>query len=274
MGMLGVYNYTVILTYLGMLFSFAGIHFVFSDIDRSFPLAILCLMIAGVMDMFDGKVASTKKNRTPSEKLFGIQIDSMADIISYGVFPALIVYKLASLNGQNSNFTQEHPVGKIVVICICALYLLCALIRLSYFNVDEMERQEKTDDCRHEYRGLPVTSIALILPFVFIVSYYSGIKTPPIIPCAFLLAVMSFAFILPFKMPKPHFWGKIFMVIIGMAEFALVICGKVYYIETKKALNEEALKTVSVETAAEAHEIETDSVLLENTEIKNDENKQ
>ena len=59
--LLGVYNYTVILTYVGMLFAFAGIHFVFSNNDRSFILALLCLMIAGLMDMFDGKVASTKK---------------------------------------------------------------------------------------------------------------------------------------------------------------------------------------------------------------------
>ncbi|MBE6353282.1 CDP-alcohol phosphatidyltransferase family protein [Treponema sp.] len=227
--MLGVYNYTVILTYLGMLFSFAGIHFVFSEMDRSFILALLCLMISAVMDMFDGKVASTKKDRTPSEKLFGIQIDSMADIISYGVFPSLIVYKLATL----SEFKSAHPSGKYVVICICAAYLLCALIRLSYFNVEEMERQTQTDECRHEYRGLPVTSIALILPFVFIVSYFSGSSEPPVVPCAFLLAVMGLAFITPFKLIKPLFIGKIIMIIIGLMELVLLLCGKAYIRESK-----------------------------------------
>ena len=227
--MLGVYNYTVILTYLGMLFSFVGIHFVFSDMNRSFILALLCLMISGVMDMFDGKVASTKKNRTPSEKLFGIQIDSMADIISYGVFPSLIVYKLATLE----EFKSAHPVGKYIVIAICACYLLCALIRLSYFNVDEMERQNQTSDCRHEYRGLPVTSVALILPFVFIVSYFSGSSKPPVVPCAFLLLVMGLAFITPFKLLKPHFVGKIVLIIIGLIELALLIAGKAYALESK-----------------------------------------
>lgn len=224
MQLLGVYNYTVILTYLGMLFSFAGIHCVFSDFQRSFVLALLFLMIAGVMDMFDGKVASTKKNRTPSEKLFGIQIDSMADIISYGVFPSLIVYKLATI----SEFKMQHPVLKYVVICICAFYLLCALIRLSYFNVDEMERQNQTNESRHEYRGLPVTSVALILPFVFIVSYFSGSVKPPVVPCAFLLGVMGICFVSPFKMPKPGNLGKIVMILIGLAELALLIFGKAY----------------------------------------------
>lgn len=254
MGMLGVYNYTVILTYLGMLFSFLGIHFVFSTTNRSFILALLCLMLAGIMDMFDGKVASTKKNRTPAEKLFGIQIDSMADLISYGVFPALIVYKLALLQfGEVTN-----PWAKIAVIAVCALYLLCALIRLSYFNVDEMERQNQTDAGRAEYRGLPVTSIALILPFVFIVSYFSvagkGANDPsqfvPYIPCTFLLAVMALLFILPFRMPKPHMIGKVVLIIIGIAELVLVYKGKVYCYENNNN-KEPSVENVLFDTLSE-----------------------
>ena len=86
--MLGIYNYTVILTYLGMLSGFAGILFLLNGNVRG---ALICLMISGVCDMFDGKVASTKKDRTRSEKRFGIQIDSLSDLICFGVLPALIV---------------------------------------------------------------------------------------------------------------------------------------------------------------------------------------
>ncbi len=227
--LLGVYNYTVILTYIGMLFSFAGIHFVFSNHDRSFILALLCLMIAGVMDMFDGKVASTKKDRTPSEKLFGIQIDSMADIISYGVFPSLIVYKLAIGDRQ---YPVDHPWQARIVICICALYLLSALIRLSYFNVDEMERQTQTTESRHEYRGLPVTSVAVVLPAVFIVSYFMGNSRPPIEAAAILLVLLAVLFITPFKMIKPGLIGKIVLLLIGIIELSLLILGKAYYVPT------------------------------------------
>lgn len=223
--LLGVYNYTVILTYIGMLFSFAGIHFVFSNSDRSFILALLCLMVSGVMDMFDGKVASTKKNRTDDEKLFGIQIDSMADIISYGVFPSLIVYKLAI---GDANYPVEHPFAARGIICICAIYLLCALIRLSYFNVDEMNRQKKTTESRHEYRGLPVTSVAVVLPAVFIVAYFAGNARPPIEAAAVLLMVMAICFISPFKLPKPALIGKIVLILIGVAELVLLLLGKGY----------------------------------------------
>ena len=247
--LLGVYNYTVILTYVGMLFAFAGIHFVFSNNDRSFILALLCLMIAGVMDMFDGKVASTKKNRTPSEKLFGIQIDSMADIISYGVFPALIVYKLAIGDKQ---YPVDHPWQARIVICICALYLLSALIRLSYFNVDEMERQNQTSESRHEYRGLPVTSVAIVLPAVFIVSYFMGNSRPPIHAAAILLVIMAILFITPFKMLKPHLIGKLVLILVGLIELAMLLLGKAYYVPSK-----EAEPSIVFENTATAEEIES-----------------
>ncbi|MBQ3671520.1 MAG: CDP-alcohol phosphatidyltransferase family protein [Treponema sp.] len=223
--MLGVYNYTVVLTYLGMLFACAGIHFAFSNSDRSFILSLLCLMIAGVMDMFDGKVASTKKNRSSFEKQFGIQIDSMADLISYGVLPALLVYKLAI---GDSIYPHVHPVGVRITMCICAIYLLCALVRLSFFNVDEAERQKNTDEHRHEYKGLPVTSIALVLPAVFIISYFAGSRRPPIVPSTVILAFMGIAFITPFKMIKPGFAGKVLMIAIGIAELVLLFLGKAY----------------------------------------------
>lgn len=242
--MLGVYNYTVVLTYLGMLFACAGIHFAFSNSDRSFILSLICLMIAGVMDMFDGKVASTKKNRSDFEKQFGIQIDSMADLVSYGVLPALLVYKLSI---GDSVYPHIHPIGARITMCICALYLLCALVRLSFFNVDEAERQKKTDRSRHEYKGLPVTSIALILPAVFIISYFSGSRRPPIVPSTVILAFMGIAFITPFKMIKPAFAGKILMIAIGIAELVLLFLGKAYCLSFDKPATTQEEITFSAE---------------------------
>ena len=63
--MLGVYNYTVVMTYVAMIVSFMGISYV---LDGNYKAALLCLMVSGVLDMFDGKVASTKKNRTYFQK--------------------------------------------------------------------------------------------------------------------------------------------------------------------------------------------------------------
>ena len=85
--MLGFYNYTVILTYFGVLTGFTGITCVLAE-NRSG--ALTCLLIAGLCDMFDGKIASTM-TRTGREKRFGIQIDSLNDLICFGLLPALIV---------------------------------------------------------------------------------------------------------------------------------------------------------------------------------------
>ena len=122
--MLGVYNYTVILTYIGMLTGLTCIGFAMGG---KLPWALLCLLLAGLCDMFDGKIASTME-RTAQEKRFGVQIDSLSDLICFGVLPGVIVYSTAP--------------GKIAVAAVAGLYVLCALIRLAWFNVDEEERQD------------------------------------------------------------------------------------------------------------------------------------
>ena len=145
--MLGVYNYTVILTYIGMLTGLAGIGLA---LRGGLPWALLCLLLAGLFDMFDGTIASTKKDRTPQERRFGVQIDSLSDLVCFGVLPAAIV------------FAAAH--GRAVAAVVSGLYALCALIRLAWFNVDEEERQDTAAGGRTQYLGLPVTTVALFLP--------------------------------------------------------------------------------------------------------------
>ena len=201
--LLGYYNYTVILTYIGMLTGFIGIIYAFEN--NSFG-AVICLMIAGLCDMFDGTIASTRE-RTEQEKCFGIQIDSFSDLICFGALPAIIVYSQSKHNQ--------------VVLMICSLYLLCALIRLAYFNVEEQERQQSSDTSREIYYGLPVTLSALFLPIVHgAVCFFSW--KPAIVPTAALLT-MAILFLLPFPLRKPKLIGKICVVLCGILEVGFVL---------------------------------------------------
>lgn len=205
--MLGVYNYTVILTYIGMLTGLAGIGLAMRG---GLPWALLCLLLAGLCDMFDGTIASTKKDRTPQEKRFGVQIDSLSDLICFGVLPAAIV------------FAADH--GRIVAAVVSGLYVLCALIRLAWFNVDEEERQDAAAGGRRTlYLGLPVTTVALFLPTLLgaarLASWPLGALG------AGLLAVMAVAFLLPFKLAKPGLAGKLVMLLIGCTELVVVLLG-------------------------------------------------
>ena len=185
--MLGIYNYTVILTYMGLLSGFGGI---VCAADGSVRGALLCLMVSGVCDMFDGKIASTMP-RTKKEKRFGVQIDSLSDLICFGALPALLTYKAAG--------------GGLMVIP-AALYVLCALNRLAWFNVDEEERQGREDGRRKVYCGLPVTFAALIFPLYFALGtkYQWNFRTLG----AALLLVTAAAFLTPFRLKKPSLRRK------------------------------------------------------------------
>lgn len=85
--MIGYYNYTVWLTFIGMLSSVTGMGLA---IQGKIIPAVICLMFSGFCDMFDGIVARTKKDRTDEEKRFGIQLDSLSDIVCFGVLPFVI----------------------------------------------------------------------------------------------------------------------------------------------------------------------------------------
>ena len=81
--MIGFYNYTVILTYMSLISAITGMTFAHAGM---FGAAIFCLALSGFFDMFDGKVARRKKDRTDDEKLFGIQLDSLCDVVAFGAF--------------------------------------------------------------------------------------------------------------------------------------------------------------------------------------------
>ena len=198
--MLGIYNYTVILTYIGMLVGFDG---VVCAMRGDIHAALLCLMVAGVCDMFDGAIASTME-RTKQEKRFGVQIDSLSDLVCFGVLPAVIVCALAEQSKA--------------ALFLSGLYLLCALIRLAWFNVDEEERQDQEDGSRTVYFGLPVTTAALILPALMELGGRTGRALAP-----YALLVMAAAFLTPFRLRKPRFPGKVVMLLCGAAEFVMLL---------------------------------------------------
>lgn len=204
---IGFYNYTVILTYIGMLFAFVGI---LASIRNDFTTAIICLMFAGICDMFDGLVASTRE-RNSYEKHFGIEIDSMCDLVSFGVMPAIFVYM--NLHGDT------------LTTLLTAIYVLCALIRLSYFNVQELDRQHNEEGHREIYLGVPVTVIAVVLPIFFVVEGVTEYFVPGISLNAVYRAIMmifSVGFVSGIELHKPKKSGKLALVIIGIGMFVLI----------------------------------------------------
>lgn len=186
MRFIGFYDYTVILTYLSLASAVCGI--MLSGQDR-FTGAILCLMLSGLCDGFDGTVARSKKGRTDDEKAFGIQIDSLCDVVSFGLFPAMFGYF----------YGLDGVVGTMIVIA----YALCAVIRLGFFNVLEGKRQQTEGGCNKTYRGMPVTTISILLPLTYLVgSFLPENVFAVVLHC--LLAVSAFLFVLDIPVKKPQ----------------------------------------------------------------------
>lgn len=192
---LGFYDYTVVLTYISLGISVFGITMA---LEGNFRMAIFCLALSGLCDMFDGKIARTKKNRTEDEKNFGIQIDSLCDVVCFGVFPAMICYCL----GVNT------PVGVAALI----FYSIASVIRLAYFNVTEAKRQTQTEENRKYYQGLPITSMAIILPFLYLMRRYYMIHFLIVIHIAVI--IVGLLFILNIKVKKPQNPVRILLVVV------------------------------------------------------------
>ena len=185
MRFIGFYDYTVILTYLSVASALVGMVFAHKG---AFGAAMLCLFLSGFCDAFDGTVARTKKNRTEDEKAFGIQLDSLCDVVSFGAARAFACYCMG----------VDSAVG---VVILCA-YVICAVIRLAFFNVQEAKRQQVESGCNKYYRGLPVTASSIIFPVFYLLR--------PLMPGKMFLAALhvlcglvAFLFVLDFRVKKP-----------------------------------------------------------------------
>src|ERR1700736_6610602 len=104
------------ITSLGLL---AGFYSLISSIDAHFEWAAVMIAVAFICDGLDGRVARLSR----SSSQFGIELDSLSDVVAFGVAPAGLMYSWAL-----------KPLGSFAVV-ICGLYVVCAALRLARFNV-------------------------------------------------------------------------------------------------------------------------------------------
>ncbi len=221
--MMGYWDYTIILTYLSLSFASVGIIVTLNGGGHPY-LGIFCLLICGLCDAFDGKVARTKKNRTKHQSQFGVQIDSLSDIVAFGVLPVCIGAAMLRVCTAISDIPGAYMNGNvtlhtITIVCylVSILYILAALVRLAWFNISEEEERKCT------YTGLPVTSAALIFPSVLLVQYFT--KTDITIIYFAAMFIMEVLFVAKFKLKKPGLKGIILMIFVGAVEFAILAFG-------------------------------------------------
>ncbi|MDD4909720.1 MAG: CDP-diacylglycerol--serine O-phosphatidyltransferase [Candidatus Omnitrophica bacterium] len=128
-----------IVTILSLIFGFSSI---FLALNLKYSMASWFIIWAVLCDIIDGKIA--RLSPTPSE--FGKEFDSLADMVSFGVAPAVLVYMLA--------FGNQFNIQNIFVVC---LYLSCGAFRLARFNIYSKGRP------RGYFKGLPITASGAFL---------------------------------------------------------------------------------------------------------------
>jgi CDP-diacylglycerol---serine O-phosphatidyltransferase len=134
----GIYLLPSVLTTFGM---FAGFYSIISSINGEFSIAAISIMIAMMWDTLDGRVARL----TNTQSAFGAEYDSLADLVSFGLAPALLVYEWSL-----------YELGRFGWLA-AFVYLACAALRLARFNT-----QVGISDKRY-FQGLPSPAAAGVI---------------------------------------------------------------------------------------------------------------
>ena len=129
-----------------------------------------------------------------SQSVYGDELDSLSDVICFGVFPAVITASISN---------------SLIVYIICSFYMLCGVIRLAYFNMLNITKEGK----KNTFVGLPITTVAVVYPIIMLIVRLINFELLKIV-MPLVLLVLGICFISKFEMPKPDI-GKIFSKIFN-----------------------------------------------------------
>ncbi|MFH1135230.1 MAG: CDP-diacylglycerol--serine O-phosphatidyltransferase [Pseudomonadota bacterium] len=152
---------------------FAGFYSIISSIEGSFVASAAAIIVSGVFDFLDGKVA--RMTKTTSQ--FGVEYDSLADLAAFGVAPAILGYLWAL-----------QPFGRLGWV-VGFLYMACGALRLARFNV---YAGVKSQDY---FQGLPIPgAAAMVATTVFLFSHLG--QGGPIRHVSVLLLIFCLSFLM------------------------------------------------------------------------------
>ncbi len=197
----GIYILPNIFTTLNI---FCGFYAIIASIDGKFALAAIVIIIAAVFDMLDGKIARA----TNTTSRFGVEYDSLSDLVSFGVAPGVMIYLWAL-----------KPLGRVGWLA-AFLFMVCGALRLARFNT-----QVGTISSEH-FVGLPIPAGAGMTAVT--VLFYNKFSIPvEINPFIVLILLYSLSFLMvstikynSFK--KPEFFHRMNFNVLVSAVLILI----------------------------------------------------
>ena len=198
------FNKSCLITYLGITFGVMSMYLAFENMvcrdSYIIGYSLICLVLAGICDMFDGKFARACK-RTDEEKAFGIELDSLADTFCFLAVPVVFMLCL----GMNEWY---HIVSYV-------LFVLCGVSRLGYFNINaDLEQATKV------YQGLPVTSTAISYPVFGLLSIVISTADLRIV---YLIVTILTTILMVVNIKIPKFTGVWYKIIPVLAAILIAV---------------------------------------------------
>jgi CDP-diacylglycerol---serine O-phosphatidyltransferase len=178
----GVFLVPATITSLGLL---AGFYSLTSAINEHFELAAVLIAVAFICDGLDGRVA--RASRTSSQ--FGIEFDSLSDVVAFGVAPAALAYSWGL-----------KPLGAIAIV-ISGLYVVCAALRLARFNVQTASADKR------RFTGLPVPGAAAMIAGIVLAYSYFELNLPRTLCAVMAPLTLALAGLMISRVPYPSFKG-------------------------------------------------------------------
>ena len=127
----------------------------FATVVEFFEIAAIFVFVAMVLDALDGRIARMTGQSTP----FGAQLDSMADMVTFGVAPAFLGKVLVDWHAQSDAASRLLPLHPKLFYAAAAVYVCGAALRLARFNVETGD----DEDDHSEFKGLPSPAAAAVI---------------------------------------------------------------------------------------------------------------
>jgi CDP-diacylglycerol--serine O-phosphatidyltransferase len=158
-----------------------------------FAMSGYMILLAMIADMLDGRLA----RRVKSTSSFGGQLDSLCDIISFGVAPAFLMVKVLEYALESAGFSDESFLQRFIWLT-AAIYISCAAIRLARFNVENVE-----DESAHmSFIGLPTPAAAGVI--VSLIIFHQETLPTLVITCTLPFLALGVAVLMVSRIRYPH----------------------------------------------------------------------
>jgi CDP-diacylglycerol--serine O-phosphatidyltransferase len=140
-----------LLTFAALAIGFSSIRFA---LDGAWEKAVWCVILAGILDMLDGRIARFFKVTSS----LGVELDSLADLVNFGAVPAILLYLWSAPSTSN----------KFLLWGAVSFYLICAAIRLAKFNL-VAHKLSVEHGMRYFFFGMPSTTGGMfaLMPIVY-----------------------------------------------------------------------------------------------------------